>query len=378
MSKHTMAVKENTTNLSVVAAFDDLVRNSSVLASGSEGEFLQFINSEVSRQRWEYAEFECQSCIECSQDKLRLRKKAEAERDRLASQLRVLRQDVQSMPETPNSKSSQLDNNTIGMEDDCNTSICSGSQSLASRQSDLSSLTGSRLGRRLFYGSAAAADPAAQGPFPEDWQYNIIHESIENDEDLVRNSSGLNSGSEREFHEFVNNGVSRQRWEHAELECQRLSIELTKCSQDKSWLEQKLQHARLMLDSESHLRKKSEEERNRLASQLHVLRLHVLRQRQHIPGRRDAMPEIPNSKFSQLDNNTIDFEDECSTSICSGSQSILSRQSDLSSLTGSRFGRGLFYGSAVAADSAAPVCPFPEDWQFNTIPKSIENDDDID
>ena len=63
MSKHTRAVEENTTNLSVVAAFDDLVRNSSVLTSGSEGEFLQFINSEVSRQRWEYAEFECQKCI---------------------------------------------------------------------------------------------------------------------------------------------------------------------------------------------------------------------------------------------------------------------------------------------------------------------------
>jgi len=383
-----------------------LVRNSSVLTSGSEGEFLQFVNSGVSRQRWEHAELECQrlsiELTKCSQDKSwleqklqharlmldsesHLRKKAEEERDRLASQLHVLRLHVlrqrvpgrrDAMPETPNSKFSQLDNNTI---DDCNTSICSGSQSIASRQSDLSSLTGLRLGRGLFYGSAAAVDPAAPVcPFPEDWQFNTIPESSENYEDLVRNSSVLTSGSEGEFLQFVNSGVSRQRWEHAELECQRLSIELTKCSQDKSWLEQKLQHARLMLDSESHLRKKSEEERNRLASQLHVLRLHVLRQRQHIPGRRDAMPEIPNSKFSQLDNNTIDFEDECSTSICSGSQSILSRQSDLSSLTGSRFGRGLFYGSAVAADSAAPVCPFPEDWQFNTIPESIENDDDID
>merc|ERR1712096_327703 len=41
----------------------------------------------------------------------------------------------------------------IATEDDCNNSICSGSQSVASRQSDLSSLTGSRLGRGLFYGS---------------------------------------------------------------------------------------------------------------------------------------------------------------------------------------------------------------------------------
>jgi len=96
------------------------------------------------------------------------------------------------------------------------------------------------------------------------------------------------------------------------------------------------------------------------------------------PGRRDAMPETPNSKFSQPDNSTIATEEDCNTSICSGSQSIASRQSDLSSLTGSRLGRGLFYGSAVAADPTAPVCPFPEDWQFNTIPESIENDEDID
>jgi len=96
------------------------------------------------------------------------------------------------------------------------------------------------------------------------------------------------------------------------------------------------------------------------------------------PGRRDAMPETPNSKFSQVDNNTIATEDDCNNSICSGSQSVASRQSDLSSLTGSRLGRGLFYGSAAAAGPTAPVCPFPEDWQFNTIPESIENDEDID
>ena len=34
------------------------------------------------------------------------------------------------------------------------------------------------------------------------------------------------------FHSFVMNaGVTRRRWEHAELECQRLGIELTKTSQ---------------------------------------------------------------------------------------------------------------------------------------------------
>jgi len=92
-------------------------------------------------------------------------------------------------------------------------------------------------------------------------------------DDLVRNSSVLAPGSEEKFLQFVvNTGVSRQRWEHAELECQRLRIELTKCSQDISVLEHKLQHARKMLDTEVYLRKKAEEERDRLASQLMVLR----------------------------------------------------------------------------------------------------------
>jgi hypothetical protein len=57
-----------------------------------------------------------------------------------------------------------------------------GSHSVASRHSDLSSLSGVRM-RGLFHGTAlAAAAPAC--PFPEDWQYNIIPEVIENDEDI--------------------------------------------------------------------------------------------------------------------------------------------------------------------------------------------------
>jgi len=97
------------------------------------------------------------------------------------------------------------------------------------------------------------------------------------------------------------------------------------------------------------------------------------------PARRDNIPETPNSKYSTLDNgSTPGIDEDCNASICSGSQSIASRQSDLSSLTGARLGRGLFYGLASAAESTAPVCPFPEDWQFNTIPESIENDEDID
>eukprot|EP00092_Neocalanus_flemingeri_P028229 GFUD01030655.1.p1 GENE.GFUD01030655.1~~GFUD01030655.1.p1 ORF type:complete len:352 (+),score=107.66 GFUD01030655.1:96-1151(+) len=92
-------------------------------------------------------------------------------------------------------------------------------------------------------------------------------------DDIVRNSTVLTAGSEDEFLKFVvNNEVSRQRWEHAELECQKLSLELAKCSQDISGLEQKLQHARLMFDTEQRIRKKVEGERDRMASQLRVLR----------------------------------------------------------------------------------------------------------
>jgi len=96
-------------------------------------------------------------------------------------------------------------------------------------------------------------------------------------DDLVRNTSVLTDGSEAEFLTFVENSeVSRQRWEHAELECQRLSIELTKCSQDMSNLEQKLKQARLMLDTELHLRKRAEAERDKLASHLQFLKQLVM------------------------------------------------------------------------------------------------------
>ena len=101
------------------------------------------------------------------------------------------------------------------------------------------------------------------------------------------------------------------------------------------------------------------------------------------PGRRDILPETPNSKI--LDNldtstSTPGVTDDCNKSHCSESQSVASRQSELSSLAGAkRMGGGLFYGmNPTSNENQAPVCPFPEDWQFNTIPESIENDDDLD
>ena len=36
----------------------------------------------------------------------------------------------------------------------------------------------------------------------------------------------------------------------------------------------------------------------------------------------------------------------------------------------------MFYGSALGGQQQ--VCPFPEEWQFQTIPESIENNEEID
>merc|ERR1712179_825087 len=92
-----------------------------------------------------------------------------------------------------------------------------------------------------------------------------------------------------------NSEVSRQRWEHAELECQRLSIELTKCSQDITTLEHKLKHARLMLDNELHLRKKAEAERDKMANQLQLLKQLVME------TDNNGMDEVTINKIRGLD-----------------------------------------------------------------------------
>ena len=67
-------------------------------------------------------------------------------------------------------------------------------------------------------------------------------------------------------------------------------------------------------------------------------------------------------------------DEDANTSLCSGSHSLISRHSELSSLTGARMASGMFYGGQTAS---AAVCPFPEEWQ-QTIPEVIENDEEID
>ena len=104
------------------------------------------------------------------------------------------------------------------------------------------------------------------------------------------------------------------------------------------------------------------------------------------PARRDPLPVTPRLKNVNNERGSLSVASPCSpgidvdegnVSVCSGSASLHSRQSDLSSLTGSRLNRGLFSG-VLEPNNSNPVCPFPTDWQFNTIPESIENDEDID
>ena len=74
---------------------------------------------------------------------------------------------------------------------------------------------------------------------------------------------------------------------------------------------------------------------------------------------------------SELKTNLSMTEEADNSSMCSGSQSLVSRQSDMSSMTGARMGRGMFYGAGPT------ICTFPEEWN-QIIPESIENDEDID
>jgi len=126
---------------------------------------------------------------------------------------------------------------------------------------------------------------------------------VANFDELIMNSRVLMNASEDEFLRFVlNAGTNRRRWEHAELECQRLFIELTKSSKEKQDLEQKLFLARNMLDNEGALRKKAEAERDRLSNQLTLLRKLVMDD--HL------VDEIKLNKLRNFENFDWDFEQE--------------------------------------------------------------------
>jgi len=101
---------------------------------------------------------------------------------------------------------------------------------------------------------------------------------------------------------------------------------------------------------------------------------------EHLVTEEDLPEDTKDASNDFLDESLT--EDDANHSMAS-SRSKASRQSDLSNLTG-RFSNGvggMFFGSALGTagtPSGQTVCPFPDDWQFNTIPESIENDEDID
>ena len=97
-------------------------------------------------------------------------------------------------------------------------------------------------------------------------------------DELVRNRTVLTTPeSDQNFLQFVTAAEKRrQRWENAELECQRLTIELTGAAQEVTVLERKLESVRGMLEGEMGLRRRVEEDRDSLAAQLEAVRRLVL------------------------------------------------------------------------------------------------------
>jgi hypothetical protein len=126
-------------------------------------------------------------------------------------------------------------------------------------------------------------------------------------DELSRNSNVLQTSDDEQFLRFVlNAGLNRRRWENAELECQRLGIELTKAAQEIGGLEHKLSHARTMLDNELLLRKKAEGERDRLSSQISLLRQLVMDDK--------LVDEVKLNKLRNI--GTMDFTSDDASSPC--------------------------------------------------------------
>jgi len=89
-------------------------------------------------------------------------------------------------------------------------------------------------------------------------------------DELVRNEKVLTEGCESKFLHFANNqGLCRKRWEAAEIEVQRLSIELQKSEQE---VRRNLVAARQLHSTETDLRKRAEYERDLLGQKWELVR----------------------------------------------------------------------------------------------------------
>ena len=95
---------------------------------------------------------------------------------------------------------------------------------------------------------------------------------------LVRNRAVLTAAEgEEKFLSFVKGADgNRQRWEAAEVECEKLTEQLTKSTQEVSMLEGRLDQARGMLQTEVEGRRKAELERDMLAQKFQAVQSLVL------------------------------------------------------------------------------------------------------
>jgi len=95
---------------------------------------------------------------------------------------------------------------------------------------------------------------------------------------LVRNRAVLTSAEgEEKFLAFVKGADgNRQRWEATEVECEKLTEQLSKTTQEVSMLEGRLEQARGMLQTEVEGRRRAESERDRLAQKFQAVQSLVL------------------------------------------------------------------------------------------------------
>lgn len=92
-------------------------------------------------------------------------------------------------------------------------------------------------------------------------------------DELTRNGRVLQDGAEDQFLQFAGNqSHCRKRWEHAEIEVNRVTLELQKCEAEVRKLEMKLGQARDLLAAETTLRKKAEQERDQLGQKWDIVR----------------------------------------------------------------------------------------------------------
>ena len=95
--------------------------------------------------------------------------------------------------------------------------------------------------------------------------------------------------------------------------------------------------------------------------------------KQYVDGLPSPQQQKTSDIVTQPHNKTI-LDDSFSSEASSRSK-LSSRQSDTLSLNNRINNAGMFYGATLGGQT---VCPFPSDWQFHTIPESIENNEEID